>query len=389
MLKALLDAVEETLRARRPGGHLRCPDGYQALIDALISYDGSGTAAPAATTPPAVAEAPVPRERRRPSTRARHRAVAAPSADADRREHDQRQADRRQGDRRHGDRRSGNEADQFVRVRTDRLDRLIDMVGELVIAQSMIAGDETLAAAGAGTHHELTKKIAHAGKIVRELQDLSMSMRMVPLKATFQKLTRLVRDVAREARQGGRVRDRRRGHRDRPQHGRRHRRSARAHGAQRARPRRRARPTTARRPASRASGRVTLSALPRPAAASSSSCPTTGAGSTASSIARKAIEQRAHRLRPRHDRRRGVRSSSSRRASPPPTRSPTSRGRGVGMDVVKRNIETRARPHRDRVGARAGDDVLRAAAAHARGHRRHARARRRRSATSCRRPTST
>jgi two-component system chemotaxis sensor kinase CheA len=81
-----------------------------------------------------------------------------------------------------------------VRVRTDRLDRLIDMVGELVIAQSMIAGDESLAAV-AGQHHELTKKISHAGKIVRELQDLSMSMRMVPLKTTFQKLTRLVRDV--------------------------------------------------------------------------------------------------------------------------------------------------------------------------------------------------
>jgi two-component system chemotaxis sensor kinase CheA len=69
------------------------------------------------------------------------------------------------------------------------------MVGELVIAQSMIAGDEALAGALA-TQHELAKKIAHAGKIVRELQDLSMSMRMVPLKPTFQKLARLVRDVS-------------------------------------------------------------------------------------------------------------------------------------------------------------------------------------------------
>ncbi len=85
------------------------------------------------------------------------------------------------------------EADLSVRVRTDRLDRLIDMVGELVIAQSMIAADPAVTDSG---RHELAKKVSHAGKIMRELQGLSMSMRMVPLKSTFQKLTRLVRDVA-------------------------------------------------------------------------------------------------------------------------------------------------------------------------------------------------
>ena len=88
------------------------------------------------------------------------------------------------------------DADLSVRVRTDRLDRLIDMVGELVIAQSMIAADPAVMAIG---QHELVKKVSHAGKIMRELQDLSMSMRMVPLKSTFQKLTRLVRDVAQKA----------------------------------------------------------------------------------------------------------------------------------------------------------------------------------------------
>jgi two-component system chemotaxis sensor kinase CheA len=83
-----------------------------------------------------------------------------------------------------------------VRVRTERLDRLIDMVGELVIAQSMVAQDVTVVD---GSHHELGKKISHAGKIVRELQDLSMSMRMVPFRATFQKTARVVRDLARKS----------------------------------------------------------------------------------------------------------------------------------------------------------------------------------------------
>jgi len=80
-----------------------------------------------------------------------------------------------------------------VRVRTDRLDCLIDMVGELVIAQSIVAQDKTVVHEG---RHELMKKVSHTGKIVRELQDLSMSMRMVQLKATFHKMTRVVRDIA-------------------------------------------------------------------------------------------------------------------------------------------------------------------------------------------------
>jgi two-component system chemotaxis sensor kinase CheA len=89
--------------------------------------------------------------------------------------------------------RAGQTIDSSVRVRTDRLDRLIDMVGELVIAQSMVTQDDTVIATG---HHELMKKVSHSGKIVRELQDLSMSMRMIPFKGTFQKMTRLARDLA-------------------------------------------------------------------------------------------------------------------------------------------------------------------------------------------------
>ncbi len=82
-----------------------------------------------------------------------------------------------------------------VRVSTARLDRLIDMVGELVIAQSMVAQDEVVVG---GNQHQLLKKVNQTGKIVRELQDLGMSMRMIPLKGTFKKMTRLVRDVSRK-----------------------------------------------------------------------------------------------------------------------------------------------------------------------------------------------
>ena len=82
-----------------------------------------------------------------------------------------------------------------IRVSTSRLDRLIDMVGELVISCSIVAQDKVVTGSN---DHELLRKISQTGKIVREIQDLSMSMRMVPLKATFSKMARVVRDVSRK-----------------------------------------------------------------------------------------------------------------------------------------------------------------------------------------------
>jgi two-component system chemotaxis sensor kinase CheA len=89
----------------------------------------------------------------------------------------------------------GHVVEASVRVSTQRLDRLIDMVGELVIAHSMVAQDALVVD---GRSHGLAKKVVHTTKIVRELQNISMSMRMVELKATFSKMARLVRDVSRK-----------------------------------------------------------------------------------------------------------------------------------------------------------------------------------------------
>ena len=83
-----------------------------------------------------------------------------------------------------------------IRVTTARLDSLVNMVGELVIAQSMVSQQisQTLP-----PEHELSRTVVRQGKITRELQDLSMSMRMVPIQGVFQRITRLVRDLARKA----------------------------------------------------------------------------------------------------------------------------------------------------------------------------------------------
>lgn len=91
---------------------------------------------------------------------------------------------------------SAPSGDNTVKVATDRLDSLINMVGELVIAQAMVGQDVTEAAK---TDQRLARHVTHLNKIVRDLQDLSMSLRMVPVNSVFRKMTRLVRDVARKA----------------------------------------------------------------------------------------------------------------------------------------------------------------------------------------------
>ncbi|MFH1549952.1 MAG: chemotaxis protein CheA [Planctomycetota bacterium] len=87
-------------------------------------------------------------------------------------------------------------AEATVRIGTTRLDNFINMVGELVIAQSMVSQDEVIVTSDS---HTLTRNVSQLSKITRELQELSLSMRMVPLKNTFQKMARLVRDLARKS----------------------------------------------------------------------------------------------------------------------------------------------------------------------------------------------
>jgi len=87
-----------------------------------------------------------------------------------------------------------SQSESTIRVNISRLDQLIDMIGELVIAHSVVAQDESIP-----DHSDLQKKINHTSKILRELQDTSLTLRMVPLKTTFNKMNRLVRDLTRKA----------------------------------------------------------------------------------------------------------------------------------------------------------------------------------------------
>ena len=82
-----------------------------------------------------------------------------------------------------------------VKVDTRKLDNLVDMVGELVIAQAILAEDPALVRSA---DERLNRRLAQVKRITSDLQRDTMAMRMVPIRQTFQKMVRLVRDLARK-----------------------------------------------------------------------------------------------------------------------------------------------------------------------------------------------
>lgn len=84
---------------------------------------------------------------------------------------------------------------QVISVKVEKLDRLMDLVGELVIAESMVVQNPDLK----GLEIENFEKAARQlHKINGELQDSVMSLRMVPLEGTFKKMNRIVRDMTKK-----------------------------------------------------------------------------------------------------------------------------------------------------------------------------------------------
>jgi len=82
---------------------------------------------------------------------------------------------------------------QYIRIDTEKLDALLDLVGEMVIAESMVANSPDLR----GLQLEkFEKAIHHLNKITRDIQETALAMRMIPLSSTFHKMERLVRDLS-------------------------------------------------------------------------------------------------------------------------------------------------------------------------------------------------
>ena len=171
-LKALdmIKVILERMKSSGPGQQIDLPLGHNELMETLKGFMSGTQTQKVTDKPPEPAVKPVPRKEipAKAMEISPEQTVSAPQAPE-------------------------QMAESTVRVKVDRLDKLLDTVGELVIAQTMVGQDELIVN---GKYHDLNKKISQAGKIVRELHDLSMFLRMVPLKGTFQKMVRLARDLS-------------------------------------------------------------------------------------------------------------------------------------------------------------------------------------------------
>jgi len=93
-------------------------------------------------------------------------------------------------------RRASDLSSAQVKVDTSKLDFLVDMVGELVIAQSLVQQDPSLVQFG---DPRLGRNLAQLGRITTDLQKTAMSLRVVPIRQTFQRMQRAFRDLVKKS----------------------------------------------------------------------------------------------------------------------------------------------------------------------------------------------
>lgn len=85
----------------------------------------------------------------------------------------------------------------FISVNVQKMDQLMDLIGELVISESVVLQNPDLKVPGLNLSN-FNKAAQQMAKIATDLQNVIMSMRMVPLTNIFQKMNRLVFDVSRK-----------------------------------------------------------------------------------------------------------------------------------------------------------------------------------------------
>lgn len=148
---------------------------YQAVDLPATPAAPAVEAAPAAPAAPAPAAAqpqakPAPAAAPKPEKKA---ASAAPKSDANPQHH----------------------KESLISVNLSKLDQLAAVVGEIVITESMVTASPDLKGLKLDT---FTKSARQLRKLTDELQDVSMSLRMVPVSGTFQKMNRVVRDMCKK-----------------------------------------------------------------------------------------------------------------------------------------------------------------------------------------------
>ncbi|MCL1829564.1 MAG: chemotaxis protein CheA [Oscillospiraceae bacterium] len=83
----------------------------------------------------------------------------------------------------------------FISVNVNKLDKLMDLVGEIVTTESMVTKNPEVAELHIEGFENNSK---HLEKLIHELQEIVMSVRMIPVSTTFHKMNRLVRDMSKK-----------------------------------------------------------------------------------------------------------------------------------------------------------------------------------------------
>jgi len=153
-----------------------CDLDVTPLASTVAAQEPAAETAAAETVTPGLAVAPQPEERREAGSNERR--------------------DPQTQDRRSGDRRKKGPAKEAssIRVGIDKVDNLLNLVGELVITQAMLSqyGRE-------GADHDLAAMrdtLEQLSRNTRELQDAVMQIRMLPVSVTFSRFPRLVHDLS-------------------------------------------------------------------------------------------------------------------------------------------------------------------------------------------------
>ncbi|AHK67216.1 chemotaxis protein CheA [Burkholderia pseudomallei] len=162
--------------ARQPGEAAPEPAAEQAAPEPAAAQPAAAPVADARPAAPAAApSAPAP--------------AAAPAAQAA-----ASAAAQHQDDRKPRPAVAASAEGSSIRVGVEKVDQLINLVGELVITQAMLA--ETTSAFDPALHDRLYNGMAQLERNARDLQEAVMSIRMMPMDYVFSRFPRLVRDLA-------------------------------------------------------------------------------------------------------------------------------------------------------------------------------------------------
>ncbi|MCB1749736.1 MAG: chemotaxis protein CheA [Gammaproteobacteria bacterium] len=180
--EALLDrreaaraVADERAAAPAAGADLITDEEFEAVLDNLHGA-GKFTAAAAAEVP--AAESPEAETPRSEAPKAEAPKAEAPKAEAPK------PADVGKG--------GGAKQDTTVRVETETLDRIMNMVGELVLIRNRLSNLQS-----ALGDEEVTQTVANLDVVTSDLQMAAMKTRMQPIKKVFGRFPRVVRDLAR------------------------------------------------------------------------------------------------------------------------------------------------------------------------------------------------